>query len=138
MAHTEDVLRRLREVGIHDASEAHGMAQRAAEKADIGLACDERDDFVAMVARWRYNAAVRGEIQRYRARCQSPPPPSLTGDDEEFVRSKQFARHLPSCPHCKGVNLEQAAIQTRSADEGPSIYMKCITCEKIVRPHYHK
>mgnify|MGYP002025360864 CR=1 FL=1 len=136
LATTAETCRRLRDLGVGDADEARAMALRARKKC----ASEERapaDEGDVMMARWRYNAAVRGEIGNYRARSQSPPPPSLTGDDEEFFRAQQYAKHLPSCPECKGKNLEPAALQTRSADEGPSIYMKCRACKKIVRPVYN-
>jgi len=140
MADTEATCRRLQQLGVSCADDAQNMVLRAKlQMATLPLCGEGSDDKeVQMLARWRYNAAVRGEIQKYRAQCQSPPPPSLTGDDEEFFRAQQYAQHLPTCPDCKGKNLEPAALQTRSADEGPSIYMKCIACNKIVRPRYVK
>lgn len=138
MSTTAETCRRLKELGVCDATEALAMALRAQKVSEAvvssGNYAQEKEGDVALMARWRYNAAVRGEIKRYRSRSQSPPPPSLSGDDEEFFRA--HAKHLPSCPDCKGKNLEPAALQTRSADEGPSIYMKCKACNKIVRPVY--
>ena len=140
MAESDAACLRLQQLGIRDADKAREMALRAKQQTAALQSCAEGDgdEDALMLARWRYNAAVRGEIQHYRARCQSPPPPSLAGEDEEFFRSQQYAEHLPSCPGCKGKNLEPAALQTRSADEGPSIFMKCISCNKIVRPRYVK
>lgn len=140
MADSKTTCRRLQQLGISDTDSARDIVLRAKQQmATFQLRAGSGDDEDAqMLAQWRYNAAVRGEIQNYRARCQSPPPPNLTGDDEEFFRSQQYAQHLPTCPDCKGKNLEPAALQTRSADEGPSIYMKCISCNKIVRPRYVK
>lgn len=139
LATTTETCRRLRDLGVGGADEARAMALRAKQQMAALPSCGEGggDEEAKMLARWRYNAAVRGAIQNYRARSQSPPPPSLTGDDEEFFRAHQYAKHLPSCPECKGKNLEPAALQTRSADEGPSIYMKCRACKKIVRPVYN-
>ena len=140
MADTDATSTRLQRLGIHGADAARDIVLRAKQQmANLPLRRQGNDDKEAqMLARWRYNAAVRGEIRNYRARSQSPPPASLTGADEEFFRAQQYAKHLPTCPHCKGKNLEPAALQTRSADEGPSIYMKCISCNKIVRPTYVK
>ena len=131
---------RLEQLGIRCADDAQNIMLRVKqEMATMPICGDSGNEKEAqMLARWRYNAAIRGEIQNYRARCQSPPPHSLTGADEEFFRAQQYAKHLPTCPHCEGKNLEPAALQTRSADEGPSIYMKCISCSKIVRPRYVK
>jgi DNA-directed RNA polymerase subunit M/transcription elongation factor TFIIS len=140
MADTEATCVRLQQLGIHGADAARDIILRVKqEMGKLPLRGQGGDDKEAqMLARWRYNAAVRGAIQNYRARSQSPPPASLTGADEEFFRAQQYAKHLPTCPECKGKNLEPAALQTRSADEGPSIYMKCISCNKIVRPTYVK
>ena len=141
MADTESTRRRLEELGVCCADDVQDIVVRAKEQMAASLFCGqgvaEKED-AQMLARFRYNAAVRHGIRDYRARCQSPPPPTLTGDDEEFFRAQQYAKHLPTCPDCKGKNLEPAALQTRSADEGPSIYMKCIACNKIVRPRYVK
>ena len=136
---TESTLRRLEELGVCRADDAQVIIVRAKQKTKTLASCGKSgaEEDVQMLARWRYNAAVRHGIRDYRARCQSPPPPTLTGDDEEFFRAQQYAQHLPSCPQCKGKNLEPAALQTRSADEGPSIYMKCRACKKIVRPVYN-
>lgn len=139
MADAEPTRRRLKQLGVNCVGDARDMVVRAKQHmAEFLLSADGDEKDAQMLARWRYNAAVRGEIRNYRARCQSPPPPTLTGDDEEFFRAQQYAQHLPTCPDCKGKNLEPAALQTRSADEGPSIYMKCIACNKIVRPKYVK
>ena len=128
-------------LGIADAGGAEEMARRARRMCDFGVgdvggSVSEQD--AVKFARWKYNAAVRGEIRQYRGKSQSPPPPDFNGDDEEFYRSyrARHDQHLPTCPHCKGKNLEPAALQTRSADEGPSIFMKCKACDKIVRPLY--
>jgi len=141
MAHTDKTCHRLQDLGVCDAHEARAMVSRAESKCttiDLGAVAGATEDDAILFARWRYNVAVRGEIRLHRSRCQSPPPPSLSGDDEEFFRAQQYEKHLPACPDCKGKNLEPAALQTRSADEGPSIYMKCISCNKIVRPKYVK
>lgn len=140
MTDTEATCRRLQQLGVLCADDAQNIALRVKQQMATLPLCGEGGDEkeAQMLAQWRYNAAIRGEIKNYRARSQSPPPASLTGDDEEFFRAQQYAKHLPTCPHCEGKNLEPAALQTRSADEGPSIYMKCISCSKIVRPRYVK
>jgi len=141
MAGTEATCMRLQQLGIRCAEDAQNIALRVKQQMAKLPLCGEGggDEEAQMLARWRYNAAVRGEIQNYRARCQSPPPPSLTGDDEEFFRAQQYAKHLPTCPDCDGVDLAQVdeGHIMRSADEGPTIHMKCKTCNKIVRPVYN-
>lgn len=139
MVDTEATCARLLQLGIRRVDEAQDIARRAMDRVGEPPVCGgEVGDDASMLARWRYNSAVRVEIQNYRARCQSPPPPSLSGDDEEFFRSQQYAKHLPTCPDCDGVDLAKVdeGHMVRSADEGPTIHMKCKTCNKIVRPVY--
>lgn len=142
VAADEVTCKRLMDLRIAEGGDAADIASKARRACECDIVSHDdasvSQEDVARFARWKYNAAVRGEIRQYRAKSQSPPPPDFNGDDEEYYRSyrARHGRHLPTCPHCKGKNLEPAALQTRSADEGPSIFMKCKACDKIVRPQY--
>ena len=85
-------------------------------------------------ARGRRNAAIRTAIMEYRARAQSPPPPEMREGVEDEVEENEDL--LARCPDCKGTRLQHAALQTRSADEGPSNYFRCLHCKKVVTPVY--
>jgi len=107
-------------------------------------------------AGWRVNFTLRRTVQEYRSRAQSPPPvpplpASWTGeaageaeeaeDAEEAEEAEEAA--VPVCAVCGGASLEHAALQTRRADEGPSLFFRCKnkTCasyNEIVRPVYPK
>lgn len=81
----------------------------------------------------------RSRSQGYRSRSQSPSPPLplpyiVAGEQEQ-------TQMLPVCAECGSARLEHAALQTRSADEGPSLFFKCLNpaCDHfntIVRPIY--
>lgn len=102
-------------------------------------------------AGWRLNFTLRRTVQEFRSRAQSPPPvPPLPlsevlvaarqGDNPE-APEPQAATCVPVCAVCGGDRLEHAAIQTRAADEGPTLFAKCknpkcASYNTIVRPVY--
>ena len=105
-------------------------ALRALKKANAHVteSDDEKGEEQMMMALEVHDGCKTGNRVVSRSKPK-PPPLSFTGDDQEFFRAQQISKHLPTCPQCGGNELERAALQTRSSDEGPTIYMKCSVCK---------
>ena len=87
----------------------------------------------------------RSRSQGYRSRSQSPSPPLPL--PYTVAEEQEETQMLPVCAECGSARLEHAALQTRSADEGPSLFSSASTrrattstpsCDRSTRAKVHK
>mmetsp|Transcript_11736 Transcript_11736/g.17421 ORF Transcript_11736/g.17421 Transcript_11736/m.17421 type:complete len:119 (-) Transcript_11736:391-747(-) len=73
-------------------------------------------------ASYDFNSKIQFKTKTFRPVA---PPPIV--DDSSQVRSK--IKH--TCDKCGAMEMEYWELQTRSADEGSTIFYKCMTCQHV-------
>ncbi len=56
-------------------------------------------------------------------------PAAVMEDDDERTSAPTVVS-IYTCPRCKSRNVQSHQRQTRSADEGMTVFCQCLTCEK--------
>ena len=99
-------------------------AQQAYEKVGELMLCECRDD------REKVLADIKGDIVRFDSTSYSEIRNEAEIDARILTEGMKIKKGEIPCknPKCKSTETYYYSLQTRSADEGSSIYLTCVKC----------